>query len=107
MGKVVATGVLCWHRVVFLRVFDVLIKTLIFAGGGRALLLRFCFTWALTPPSLCVLRPGSVLSLVQLLTLFAPFLDEMVPGGQGWDRGPEQVSCASCFLEGHARSLEG
>lgn len=52
MGKVVAAGVLRWHRVLFLRVFDVLIKTLIFAGGGRALLLRF-FTWALTPSSLC------------------------------------------------------
>lgn len=34
MGKVVAAGVLLWHRVVFLRVFDFLIKTLIFAGGG-------------------------------------------------------------------------
>lgn len=31
--------------------------------------------------------------------MFVPFLDEMVPGGQGWDRGPEQVSCASCILE--------
>lgn len=54
MGKVVAAGVLLWHRVVFLRVFDFLIKTLIFAGGGGSLLLRFCFTWALTPSHLCV-----------------------------------------------------
>lgn len=34
MGKVMAAGVLLWHRVVFLCVFDFLIKTLIFAGGG-------------------------------------------------------------------------
>lgn len=53
MGKVVATGVLRWHRVLFLRVFDVLIKTLIFCWGWEGSPAPLLYLGAYTFQSLC------------------------------------------------------